>query len=163
MDTQNIKKADALAFLKSYNTGVLSTLSPGGTPRSRTVYYVCGEDFSIYFLTLISTRKVEDVRHHAEVAFSVSNDAVPQSIEIEGVAKDVSDLPVSDATVHAIFEQLQSNAKYQAPLTHFDAAVVKLYRITPTWIRWGDFTSGKHTSEVLFELTQGQTEDSLLS
>ncbi|KND49276.1 MAG: hypothetical protein AB203_02675 [Parcubacteria bacterium C7867-008] len=152
MDTSNTKKAAALSFLKSNNTGVLSTLSPDGTPRSRMVYYVCGEDFSIYFLTLISTRKVEDIKHRAEVAFSVSNENVPQAVEIEGIAKDVSDIPVSDETVQSVFRQLQSNTTYQAPLTHFDAAVVKLFRITPTWIRWGDFTSGKHTSDVLSEL-----------
>lgn len=159
MTTPTTKSEDALAFLKSCPTGVLSTVSSEQTPRSRLVYYVCGTDFSIYFITLISTRKVGDIRRHPEVAFNVSSVAVPQFVEIEGIAEDVSDIPVSDSTIHAIFEQLKSNETYHAPLERFDAAAVKLFRITPTWVRWGDFTSGSHTNEVLFELAKTQKAD----
>lgn len=152
MDTPTTKRADALNFLKSHNTGVLSTISAEGAARSRLVYYVPGEDFSIYFLTLVGTRKVEDIQSHPAAAFCVANDAIPQSVQIEGSVEDVSDVPVSDAIMHAIFEQLVSNAKYHAPLARFDLATVKFFRVVPTWIRWGDFTSGNHTDEVLSEI-----------
>jgi uncharacterized pyridoxamine 5'-phosphate oxidase family protein len=150
--------AAALSFIKSHETGVLSTLSMAGTPRARTLYYVSSEDFSIYFLTLINTRKAEDMRHHHEVAFTVSDTSVPQTLQIEGLVEDVSNIPVSDTIVHGIFERLKSNATYHAPLARFDAAEVKFFRITPTWIRWGDFTSGTHTDEILFDLTKDTHE-----
>ncbi len=151
-DTIHPKRADALAFLKSYNTGVLSTLSAEGSPRGRLVYYVCDEAFSIYFLTLVHTRKVEDMQKHPHVAFTVANEAVPLTVQIEGIVQEVSDVPVSDTIVHQIFKELVSNSTYHAPLARFDAATVKFFRIVPTWIRWGDFTSGNHTDEVLFEI-----------
>jgi general stress protein 26 len=142
------KRTDALAFLKSQRVGTLATLSPEGNPRARLVHFVCDDSFAIYFLTLANTRKVEDISHRAQAAFVVSTEEKPQTMQIEGTIQDVSDAEVSDETVHGILERLQSTATYRAPLTRFDASAMRLYKLVPTWMRWGDFTVGEGSDEV---------------
>jgi len=146
------KKQDAYLFLTTHRIGVLATLSPDATPRARTVYYACDESFNIYILTLTNTRKAWDLDANGHAAFVVSAEDVPQTLQIEGTVTDVSDEQVNNEIVHKIFEQLESNAQYHAPLTRFDAGVVRFFKLTPTWIRWGDFTKGNGSEEVFFQL-----------
>lgn len=151
MDT-NAKKQDALAFLTSHRIGTLATLAPGGTPRARPVYYVCDDAFRIYFLTLSNTRKVADLAHDAHAAFTVFTEDVPQMIQIEGTAEDLTNDAVIDPVVRALLDALMSNATYHAPLTRFDPGKVTFYGITPSAVHWGDFTHGHGTTDVLADL-----------
>lgn len=79
-------RAEALAFLKAHKAGVLSTISREGKAQGSAVYYVCDEDFNIYFLTLFSSRKFESLKANPYVAFTVGTQDVPQTVQIEGVA-----------------------------------------------------------------------------
>lgn len=151
MDT-DAKKQDALAFLKGHRIGTLATLSPEGTPHARPVYYVCDDVFAIYFLTLSNTRKVADLAHDARAAFTVFAEDVPQMIQIEGTAKDLTNEAVINPIVRALLDTLTSNATYHAPLTRFDPGKVTFYGITPSAVHWGDFTHGQGTSNVLADL-----------
>ena len=54
--------------------------------------------------------------------------------------------------VKDLFRVVSSNAKYYMPLERFDPADVRYYKLTPEWIRFGDFTEGHHTDEVLKEI-----------
>jgi general stress protein 26 len=143
------KRRDALTFLKSHKTGVLSTLSPEGHPRARTIYYSCDDAFNIFFITLTDTRKVKDITAHEQVAFVVSAEDVPQTLQLEGTAEDQTEVAVLDENIAEITKHWLSNTAYRAPLTHFDPGIIRYYRITPTWVRWGDFRTGEGTSEVL--------------
>jgi len=145
----NDTKADALAFLASNKTGVLSTISKEGNPHARLVYFACDEALNIYFMTMLNTRKAGDISAHPHVAFTVSTVEVPKTLQLEGLAEDVTDSPVADSTVEAIFKNLQSNGQYFAPLARMDRGDIRFYRISPTWVRFGDFTHG-HGSEEVF-------------
>jgi uncharacterized pyridoxamine 5'-phosphate oxidase family protein len=143
------KRAQALAFLKAHKTGVLATLSASGRTRARTIYYACDNSFAVYFITLATTRKVEDLKAHERAAFVVSEEAVPQTIQLEGVVTDLSETATVDPVLAELTKVLLSNTVYGGPLTHFDSAELRFYRLVPDWIRWGDFTHGKTTEEVL--------------
>ena len=143
------KKHDALAFLKSHKTGVLATTSPAHTPHARLVYYASDDAFKIYFLTLANTQKVEDIVHDAHGAFVVAAEDVPQTLQITGTIEDLTNSAIIDPVVTELFEHLKSNDTYHAPVTRFDADKVLFFCLTPTSVRWGDFTSG-HTSDEIF-------------
>lgn len=145
-------KEQALSFLASKKTGVLSTLSPIQEPRARLVYYSSDDDFNIYFLTLKDTRKVADLAAYPKAAFTIFDEDVPQTLQLEGDAADITNTPTSDEVIEKLFANLQMNAKYYAPLARFDRSDVVLYRFTPTWLRFGDFTEGHTTKEVLSEI-----------
>src|SRR3989338_7866325 len=89
IDLDNARK-DALAFLKQHKAGVLATVSPEGDAHASTVYYTSDDDFNIYILTLVNSRKYAGVSAHPQVAFTVSTPDVPQTLQIEGLATDIS-------------------------------------------------------------------------
>ena len=145
-------RATALTFLQGHRTGVLSTLSPLGNPRSRLVYFAADSDFNVYFMSMNNTRKAEDIRAHNQAAFTVSSEEVPQTMQIEGMVEDITDRPTADDTVEALFANLRSNTTYFTPLARLDRGDIRFYRITPTWMRFGDFISGHSSAEVFTKL-----------
>ncbi len=156
MDSEQ-KKLDALAFLKAHKTGVLATLSPQHTPHARLVYYASDDSFKIYFLTLSNTQKAEDISRDAHGAFVVAAEEVPQTLQISGTIEDLTNSAIVDPVVTELFEHLKSNDTYHAPVTRFDAGKVLFYCLTPTSIRWGDFTEGHSTEEVFTDIDSAQS------
>lgn len=146
------KREEALAFLKTHEAGVLATIAEAGTPRARLVYYTCDDDFTIYFLTLKSTRKANDLSTHKEVAFVVSDMEPPKTLQVEGKAEDLTKTAVNDELLTTFIRRLMSHTTFGIPLERLDADVITFYRVTPSWIRWGDFTFGQGTKHVLTEI-----------
>ncbi len=150
--TSEGKRDEALSFLVGHTNGVLSTVSPEGRPRARLLYYACDDSFQIYFITLAHTRKVADLAQNPHAAFVVSETDAPRTLQLEGTITDLTDTATIDPTLADLVNVLMSNTKYGAPLTRFDSSTLKFYRLTPDWVRWGDFTFGRGTDAVLTEI-----------
>ncbi|HWU24742.1 MAG TPA: pyridoxamine 5'-phosphate oxidase family protein [Candidatus Paceibacterota bacterium] len=150
-DTQATRD-EALSFLVNHDVGVLATASNDGQPSSRMVYYTCDDSFNVYFITLKNTRKVAQIKINPKVAFVVSETGTPHTIQIEGEAQDMSATATNDALVTDFIKRLASHKQFGIPLTHLDASELVFYKISPTWIRWGDFTFGTGTDTVLTQL-----------
>lgn len=147
------RRDEALSFLVNHETGVLSTVSPEGKPRARHVYYTCDDAFTIFFITLASTRKVADLKTHPYAAFVVSETDVARTLQIEGDIDDVTDTETMNPMITAFIRSLTSpDRKHGIPLEHLDAATIKLYRLTPTWLRWGDFTFARGEDKVFTQI-----------
>jgi len=156
MNTDTAAKRDeALSFLTGHNTGILATVSREGAARARLVYYACDDAFQVYFMTFANTRKASDLAAHPHAAFVITETEVPRTLQIEGQVTDLSDEAGVDPALSDLVHTLQSNAKFGAPLTRFDPSTLKFYRITPDWVRWGDFTLGRGTDNVLTQIDPG--------
>jgi len=131
-------RQDALAFLKRHKTGVLATVGRDYKIQASMVYYVADDDFNIYFLTLTNSRKFEALNEHPQVAFTVATDDVPQTLQIEGMAADISLDEEEKKKKDALFEILNSNQFY-APISKLDPAGLVMIWIRPTWVRWADY------------------------
>jgi len=143
------KRDEARSFLGDQETGVLSTVSDGKS-RSRLVYYTCDDSFTIFFLTLANTRKVADLAQNPHASFVVSEIDIPRTLQVEGTVEDVTEVATMNPLLTNFVQELMSKRRrYGLPLEHFDTAVVKLYQLTPSWVRWGDFTFGRGTDNVL--------------
>jgi general stress protein 26 len=151
LDPQD-KRGDALSFLVNHMLGVLATISDEGTPRARTIYYTCDDSFNIYFITLANTRKAQDIQKNPHAAFVVSEQDIPRTIQVEGTISDLTDTATIDPVLSDFVEVLMSQKTYGIPLTRFDTSVLKFFKLTPTWVRWGDFTIGQGTKNVLTEV-----------
>jgi len=145
-------KVAAHSFLTNNTLGVLATLSSDGHPRARSVYYATDDSFALYFVTLAGTRKVEDLAKNTIGAFVVSDEKIPATLQIEGTIENVSDLPAPSDAVRSIFDTLLKKGGHFTPLTRLDSGVVHMYKLTPTWIRWGDFSAGDGGEVVFSEL-----------
>lgn len=148
----NEKRDAALTFAVNHSVGVLSTISPEGNPRSRVMYYTCDDSFNIYFLTLADTRKVADIAVHPYAAFVVSESTIPRTLQLEGAVTDLTERATLNPLMTNFIKSLMAHAPFGAPIEHFDASAMKWYQLTPTWIRWGDFTLDQGTDTVLSEL-----------
>lgn len=143
------RKEQALAFLTGRTHGVLATVSPKGGPRARTVYYAANDRFEVFFLTLAGTRKVDDINHEHRAAFVVSDEGAPQTIQLEGTITEQPDAAADEPVVKALMDTLMSKGDTFAPVTRLDQENILFYKLTPTWVRFGDFTMGEGTDEVL--------------
>lgn len=141
MDTNVDDKArlDALAFLKRHKAGVLATVAKEYQVHASMVYYTADDDFNIYFLTLINSRKFEALSQHPQVAFTVATQDVPQTLQIEGMAMDISLDEEAAKKKDALFEILNSNEQFYAPLAKLDPAALVMVWIRPTFVRWADY------------------------
>jgi general stress protein 26 len=146
------KRDDALSFLVNHDAGVLATLSPADETHARLVYYTCDDAFNVYFLTLRNTRKVSDLASNPQAAFVVSEIGELRTIQIEGIVEDLTESAIIDPLLTGFVHRLMSHTKYGIPLTRLDGSELKFYKLTPSWVRWGDFTFGQGTDNVLTEI-----------
>jgi len=143
-------RADALAFLKRNFIATIATVSAAGNPQASLVYYACDDNFTIYFSTLMSTRKYANVLAHPRAAFTVATIDVPQTLQLEGDVSVVTNQAQLEENVARLIEPLTSNQNYQWPMAKLDGAVVALLRFTPAWARWGDFANFAKDSAAVF-------------
>ncbi len=148
MDTElDHARKDALSFLKHHKTGVLATVAASGEPHASMVYYTADDEFNIYLLTLINSRKFAALQANPKVAFTVSMPGVPQTLQIEGVAMDISlDDDVKDK-MPGLMEVLNSNNWFYGPITKLDPKERVVVWIKPTWVRWADYAFQQNGSE----------------
>ncbi len=147
-DNEGVRE-EALGFLVNHDAGVLATISRSGEPHARLVYYTCDDSFTIYFMTLANTRKVSDIASNGKAAFVVSEQEIPRTIQIEGTVTDLSETATIDPLLADFVHRLMSHTQFGIPLAHFDTSELRFYKLTPSWVRWGDFTFGQGTDEVL--------------
>lgn len=145
-------KTQAHSFLAHNTFGSLATVSKEGTPRVRSLYYATDDTFAVYFVTLTGTRKVEDLAHNTSAAFVVSDENTPATLQIEGSVENITDTAVLNETVHNILATLMKKGEHFAPVTHMDTARVEFYKLTPTWVRFGNFVIGEGNSEVFSDV-----------
>ncbi len=146
-------RLDALAFLKNHKAGVLATVSAESNPHASMVYYSSDDGFNLYFLTLISSRKFAALSAHPTVAFTVAGTDVPQTLQIEGVAMDISLDEEARNKKDELMEVLNSNNWFYAPISKLDPADVVVVWLKPMWVRWGDYAfAANGSSNVLKEI-----------
>ncbi len=140
MDTElDHSTADALAFLKRNKTGVLATMAGDYNLHASMVYYTADDDFNIYILTQIDSRKYKALQQHPQVAFTISSSEIPQTLQIEGMAMDISLDEEEGKKRDELFDILNSNPQFYAPITKLDPSELVMVWIRPTWIRWADY------------------------
>ncbi|MEK7612646.1 MAG: pyridoxamine 5'-phosphate oxidase family protein [Patescibacteria group bacterium] len=144
-------RLDALAFLKRHKTGVLSTIPGQYQVHGSMVYYVADDYFNIYILTLITTRKFKAIQAHPQVAFTVSTPDMPQTLQIEGMAMDISLDEEAAKKKEELLAVLNSNPWFYGPITKLDPVETVVVWIRPTWIRWADYAFAEHDGHQVFK------------
>lgn len=149
---ENARK-DSLAFLKNHKTGILATVSGQGHVHGAMVYYVADEAFNVYVLTLATSRKFQAIEEHAQVAFTVANPDIPQTLQLEGIAMDISLDEEGNQKRQELLGVLSSNPWFYGPPAKLDPAQMVVVWIRPTWVRWADYAfAPAGTEHVLKEI-----------
>lgn len=146
------QESDAKEFFNVNTIGALATIGEHGKPHVRIIYYAPGENFEFFFLSLDTMRKTYDLRHDQHVAFAIQGPDRNHTLQIEGVSEEITDEATFGPVLVALTEHLFPEHEISSPLTHLDAGKPVMFRIVPTWVRWGDFTHGAHTNESFLEI-----------
>ncbi|HEY4502046.1 MAG TPA: pyridoxamine 5'-phosphate oxidase family protein [Candidatus Paceibacterota bacterium] len=145
-DIDNARK-DALSFLRHHKTGVLATIAPSGEPHASMVYYTADDDFNVYILTLIDSRKFAAIQANPKAAFTVSMPDVPQTLQIEGVAMDISLDEEAKEKMGGLVDVLNSNNWFYGPIIKLDPKERVIIWLKPSWVRWADYAFQQSGSE----------------
>jgi general stress protein 26 len=146
-------KSAALSFLKDNCVGAVSTLSEAGTPRVRLVYYAADDSFSVYFLSLGNTRKVTDIRADSRAAFVVAGPDAHHTLQMEGTFEEITDTATFGPILSDLTKHLFPEGEESSPLDHLASAKPVIFKFSPTWIRWGDFTHPSRSEEAFTEIS----------
>jgi general stress protein 26 len=144
------KRAMALEFLKSHTAGVIASISREGTPHASVVYYTSDEQFSVYFLTLVSSRKYAAMKANPNVAFVVGTLDVPQTLQIEGAVTELHEGADMGRSLPELIQRLSSNSTYFAPITKMDPADIVVMWLQAKWIRWADYAQSSSGNKNVF-------------
>lgn len=129
------------AFLREHHLGALATVSPEGKPQCSTVYYDLTEDMNILFATRDGSRKFVNIEANANVALTVSDEDNKVTVQIEGVAKEVTDPEKIAEMIRRIVHvsDTESGRSWMPPVKLMQNGHFAVMEIETTWIRIGDF------------------------
>src|SRR6185503_14667771 len=85
-------RQDLLDFMRSHAMAVQASVSTEGSPQAAVVGYVVTDRFEVFFDTLDSTRKVENLRQDSRIALVIGGLAgdEEQTLQYEGLADEPS-------------------------------------------------------------------------
>ena len=129
-----ITRADLLGFLRSRRYAVQSSLHPNGAPQSAVVGIAISDAFEIVFDTLATSRKGQNLRERAEIAFVIGSleGKDERTVQYEGRADEPTGVDRARLTelYLGVFPDGRERQKWPG-LTYI--------RATPTWLRYSDY------------------------
>lgn len=129
-----ITRAALLEFLRSRRYAVQSSLHPSGAPQSAIVGIAVSDDFEVVFDTLATSRKGQNLRRRAEIAFVMGSleGHDERTVQYEGRADEPTGAERARLTelYFSVFPDGRERQKWPG-LTYM--------RATPTWLRYSDY------------------------
>jgi general stress protein 26 len=130
---------DVKQFLDQFHECVISTVDVDMQPESATVGLSCDENFKFMIATNQSTRKAKNLQSNQAVAIVVGFDG-PKTVQIEGTAQIV-DKDNFNSRIQLHLDWVPSAKTYDGEPGQ------TYYLITPTWLRFTDYTKSPDTFE----------------
>jgi Pyridoxamine 5'-phosphate oxidase/Bacterial PH domain len=135
---------DALNFLRTHDTGVLSTLGANDEIHGSTVHYAMGASGQLFILTKAGTAKAHAIFAHRQVAFTVYDALAVQTVQLQGVAQIEAGQSVKDWAWRMLTRpRLYGDAMQLPPVTDLHEGAFMLIRLTPTYVRFSDYKTTK--------------------
>lgn len=125
---------ELLDFIRLHEYAAEASLSASG-PQAAVVGIVMTDDFEVFFDTLETSRKAQNLRRNPKVAFVIGgfNPGDGRTVQYEGIADEPSGVELSELkqVYFARFPDGTTREKWEG-MTYF--------RVRPTWIRLSDFS-----------------------
>jgi Pyridoxamine 5'-phosphate oxidase len=138
-------RPEILAFMRRHAFVVQASVSTAGAPQAAVVGVVVTDGFELFFDTLDSSRKVQNLRRDGHIAFVVGGlaDGEEQTVQYEGVVDEPAGPELAQLKA-LYFARFPGGPERQAwpGMTYL--------RATPRWLRFSDF---HQTPPEIVELT----------
>lgn len=137
---ETILSAEALEFLNKRDVGVLSTIERTGSLRGAAVYYVTKDGY-VYFMTKENTRKTRNIVANEHVAFTVFDEQDLETIQLAGMAEQVTNYKTRMKVITAILRtRTYNDGSHLVPVVRMGAETNTLvYRIVVTDFDYTNF------------------------
>lgn len=128
-------KRALLEFLHTHHLAVQSSVSPTGSPQGAVLGFVVTDDFQIFFDTLDTTRKIQNLRRNPKIAFVIGGLGAgdERTAQYEGVADEPQGAELARLK-ELYFVRFPDGPERQA------WPGILYVRARPTWIRFSDYT-----------------------
>lgn len=129
------------AFLHKKHLGTLSSVDREGNVSGAVVYYFVDADHDIYILTKSDTHKAHNILANPQVALTVYDAKLRQTLQLHGMAEVVTNQDIKDF----IFQQMTQPRTYEdrfdlPPVTKLKSGAYVVICITPTTAHFHDFS-----------------------
>lgn len=122
--------------------GVVSTMGGFGQPQAASMYYIFDSALNVYFITRESSRKYKNIKRNPRVAFVVSSENPPLTVQLEGEAQEVTD-PHEENEYFMKLVALASEQNVMPPVSQMDDGRMIFMKIATDWARSGNFETLK--------------------
>lgn len=131
---------EALEFVKSRNTAVLSTTGVDNSAHGATINYLIDQNNQIYITTAINTQKSRNMITNGRIALTVHDSVKLKTVQIEGVAEAVVEPRLkSQLLYHMTRPQVREGMLQNRLIANLEAGEYTVFRIVPTSARYIDF------------------------
>lgn len=127
-------------FLNAHRKAIFSFIDEKGAPTTSLMLYAIDDDLNVYFGTRRAFHKYAHITRNPIVALSVVEEALDplKVVDIRGMVTELS--PEEGKERHEFFKSKNSSKYYVEGAEDF-----VMFKVTPTFIRWADATSGELT------------------
>ena len=128
-------RPELLQFMRRHKLAVQASVSASGSPQAAVVGIVVTDDLEIFFDTLDRSRKAQNLRHDARIAFVVGGPTWGDEVTVQ--YEGVVDEPGGDE-----LQRLKALYFAQFPdgLEREAWPGILYLRARPAWIRYSDFS-----------------------
>ena len=150
MNTDIDYKAKALEFLKAHNVAVLSTIEPDGTPHAAVITTMTDDNFNFFFITKADTTKAKNIEQNKNAALTFVDVNILTTVQVKGLVHNLENAPDYADTFLKVSEVV---SKYiSPPLAQLkNPGEFVLYKLEPTWLRFGDFSAKTDATQSVFQ------------
>ena len=140
-------------FLVEHPVGVLASVNPDGHPHAAVIYHVVDDDFSVYFLTKVRTRKHANLTAHKQVMLTVFDASSQAVAQISGSAEELTDsYDVNEIAGRVLAACLRQGRRGLPPIAKLKAGPYTAFRIVPEQIKMAVYSRpGKDEYGEMFE------------
>jgi general stress protein 26 len=131
-----VSLADLREFMRRERYAVQASTSAAGKPQAAVVGIVVSDQFEVFFDTLATTRKAENLRGNQSIAFVIGSLSAGAdcTVQLEGVADEPSG-PELDRLLSLYFATFPDGRERQS----WPGLIY--VRVKPEWIRWSNFAA----------------------
>ena len=126
-------KAELLEFLRQHRLAVEASVSAEGGPQAAVVGVVVGDELEVFFDTLSSSRKYQNLKRDPRLALVIGWDLEQAcTVQLEGLADEPkgAELERLKARYFAVFPDGVARAEWPG---------IAYVRVRPTFLRFSDF------------------------
>jgi general stress protein 26 len=136
-----IQDQAGLNFLAENDLAVLSTISRTGVVNGAVVYYTMDSDGFVYILTRSESTKARGVIAHGQVALTVHEPGTLKTAQVQGMARVETDQSIREDIFNKIIKpRPYQGESHMPPVTKLKNGSYMVIKITPTSIRYNDYT-----------------------